>query len=47
MTHILTIETSNATHFEQFKELTRKLGVTTIEKHKEEKSMNLAAQTFL
>lgn len=31
MTHILTIETSNSTHFEQIRKLAQKLGVATTE----------------
>jgi len=31
MTHILTIETNNSTHFEQIKKLAQKLGVATTE----------------
>lgn len=47
MTHIITIETNNATYFEQIKKFAQKLGVTTTERHEPEKPMNQAAQQFL
>ena len=47
MTHIITIETKNASHFEQIKKLAQQLGVSAIEKHEEEKPINQAAQQFL
>lgn len=47
MTHIITIETKNASHFEQIKKLAQQLGVSAVEKHEEEKPINHAAQQFL
>lgn len=47
MTHIITIETKNASHFDQIKKLAQQLGVSSVEKHEEEKPINQAAQQFL
>lgn len=33
MTHTITIQTNNSTHFEQIKKLAQKLGVITSERH--------------
>jgi hypothetical protein len=47
MTHIITIETKNASHFEQIKKLAQQLGISAIEKHEEEKPISQEAQQFL
>lgn len=47
MTHIITIETDNATHFEQIKHLAQQLGVATVERHEPQKTISPAAQQFL